>query len=111
MDKDKGTKQSRRRKTNYRLGTVLKEFGLSPEKLEQALAFKQENGDVLLGEACVRLGFISQSMLDIAVKQQWKLRGRTPGEMVGIATERTKRMADAIAQLAATSSDLADKLK
>jgi len=101
----------KRRNTNHRLGSVLKDFGLSAEKLDEAIEFQTEHGGILLGEACVKLGFVSQSMLDIAIKQQWKLRGRSPGGMVTVATDRTKRMADSIARLAATSGDVADKLK
>ena len=93
-----------------RLGSILVAYGLPQEKLERALEYKRLNDDILLGEACVHLGFVSRTVLDAAIKQQSKRRGAT-NDMLRVATERTKRMATAIAQLAATSSDVADKIE
>ena len=50
-----------------RIGDILRTLtGLTDEQVAEAGAYKFEHDDILLGEACVRLGFVSRASLEVS---------------------------------------------
>lgn len=93
------------------IGRILMSFGVSSQQLSEALSLKKMNGELLLGEACVRLGFIHRSILATAIEKQAAARRGSASKMLKLATERTREMSASVSTLAAASIHLADKLK
>ena len=57
------------------LGNLLLEKGLvTPKQLSEAVHFQQNNADLLLGEALVRLGVITREVLEATLAQQEMVR-------------------------------------
>lgn len=94
------------------IGRILMTYGLTEDQLGRAVRFKQDHGDILLGEACVRLEFISRETLEVAVAKQEAARKKNgAGALVELATRRTRTISASISTLAAASMALAEKIK
>lgn len=85
-----------------RIGDILRTLtGLTDEQVAEAGAYKFEHDDILLGEACVRLGFVSRASLEAAVAiQQARSNGGCSG-LLQLAIDRTRsNSARTVAQVA-----------
>lgn len=100
------------------LGSLLLNSGLvSSKQLDEALHFQQDNADLLLGEALVRMGVLSREMLEAALMQQELARkGATKQtssqvrRVLKMATQQTIATAGAGVGLVQTFQSLADKM-
>jgi hypothetical protein len=77
------------------LGNILVESHVVDlEDLQKAIRFQQENQDVMLGEALVRLGVLQREVLDALLLQQKIARGKEPkkaiGQLVELARKKTE---------------------
>lgn len=94
-----------------RIGTILLSYGLTRDQLSHALRLNRD-GQGLLGEVCLHLGYITEHMLETAVKKQKARRKKRPAKaLVKLATERTKTLSASLGALTAVSIVLADKIK
>lgn len=91
------------------IGRILMTYGLTPMELSEALRFKRENDDLLIGEACVRLGFVTWETLETAVRKQAVSKTGTAGALIRLATERTRHVSAQVGALAAVSIEVAEK--
>ena len=92
------------------IGRILITYGLTPVQLSEALRFKKENGDIFIGEACVRLGYVSRETLETAIRKQSASKKNAAVNLIQLATERTRRVSAQVTTLAAISFEVAEKL-
>lgn len=85
-----------------RIGGILQHLtALTGEQLDQAVAYKLEHDDILLGEACVRLGFVSRASLEAAVAIQQARSSGGCSSLLQLAIDRTRsNSARTVAQVA-----------
>lgn len=93
------------------VGSILMTYGLTPSQLSRAVSYRKDHCDILLGEACVRLNFITRETLETAVKKQEAVRGNGAHAIIELAAERTRKMSRSVSALAAVSLQLAEKIK
>lgn len=92
------------------IGAILLSYGLTPCRLAEAMRFQDGHGDILLGEACVRLGFVSKAVLEEAVMEQRVRRKNHPGALLRLATAKTRHMTTKAVALTTANLRLAEKL-
>ena len=93
------------------IGSILMSYGMTPMELSRAINYQRDNYEVLLGEACVRLGFTTRETLETAIRKQCARRSNSASILVRLAIERTKTMSASVGALAAVSIQLAEKIK
>jgi hypothetical protein len=84
------------------LGNMLLEVGqISPEQLVDALKFQDENPDVMLGEALIRLDIVERGIVEqLLIMQQAKRGGRRQmAEVIELAAAGTRKLASAHEEL------------
>ena len=78
------------------LGNILVDAKvLAIEDLQKAIRFQQENQDIMLGEALVRLGMLSREILDALLLQQDVMRGKHSRKSIGELVEMAKKQTEA----------------
>lgn len=84
------------------IGNLLMRGGLGEHRLARAVAFQKDHPDIMLGEACVRLGFISRCQLEVAVAiQESKTNGGTKN-LARLAASKTRELGERIDRLVLT---------
>jgi hypothetical protein len=84
------------------LGNLLLEVGqITPEQLVDALRFQDENPDVMLGDALVRLDVVERGVVEqLLIMQRAKRSGRRQmAEVIELATATTRKLASAHVEL------------
>lgn len=92
------------------IGRLLQNLGMKRSQLNEAVAYQKEHPKLRLGEICVKLGFVRPDKLHIAVSQQRAIRQRSVGQLVDVATKRTRKMARDTSALFHLSADALSKL-
>ncbi len=92
------------------IGNRLVARGLSSEQLRRALKYQADNADILLGEVCVRLEFITRVELEVVVAIQQADRNGGARTLAKIAAEKTKTLAQRVDHNVLTAGLLLTKL-
>lgn len=94
----------------YSIGNLLVDGGLTEAELDRALAFKRDHCDIMLGEACVRLGFVTREMLEVAVAKQDAAKNGGVIKLAELAKKRARDLGRRIERNALTGSRLLARL-
>jgi hypothetical protein len=89
---------------------LLQSLGMKRGQLNEAVAYQKTHPQLRLGEICVKLGFIRPDKIHIAMSQQRAIRQRSVGQLVDLATKRTRTMARDTSALFHLSADALSKL-
>ena len=89
---------------------LLRTTDLKAAQLEAAVAFKNGNPDVMLGEAIVRLGFIERAQLEAALQIQVAAQQGGLEQVVQLAIDRTRATAANATAAVAFGACVIDKL-
>ena len=75
------------------IGAIMRQYGLRPEQLHDALVHQQQHPGERLGQICVDLGFIDHDRREIAVHQQAAIRDGNLVPFLELVTKRTMAIA------------------
>lgn len=92
------------------IGSLLVAGGLTDDELNRALAFKRDHCDIMLGEACVRLGFVTRDALEVAVAKQDAATNGGVIKLAKLARQRTVALGERIERNALTGQLLLARL-
>ena len=83
---------------------------LTDRQLDRALRYKDDHDDILLGEACVRLGFVGRARLEAAIAIQDATAEGGASSLLQLAIDRTRSATSNHAVQVALGVAVVDKL-
>ena len=92
------------------IGSLLLAGGLTEAELDRAIAFKRDHCDIMLGEACVRLGFVTRDVLEVAVAKQNAATNGGVIKLAKLAKQRTVALGQRIERNTLTGQMLLARL-